>query len=418
MVDGDERDFGYAGAVLLILAGGNDDDPREILAVARLEALRRDKGAQRRALVAYDWASPSPAIPLTSVLSRLEPGVAQYIDDRLHRDWPTRLPVAIAAHLQRALDQIASSWNPAIRQRYVPRTRDFEPHELLAAERLDRNLTALRMSGVGMDADPLMEQVQLPTAALRLEKKMTERDMLAQDSVIVPEWSHATPSFGWYCFEKNRRRLYIKNIDFSPTETRTGGDLLYIRRQPDAIVAVQYKRLLEIRGGWQFRDDGRLSGQLDRLVALDAEGASSEASEASDDIRLSNTVGFVKFVDARPVIDRETSGLLEGCYLPAAYARTRREWRSGKGGPRELYNPREDRYLDSQTFVRLVAGGWLGGSATLTSKFIDEHLPRLVSEATGETTLAFDEPIPDQTTRRDTGRQPEETGTLPFEMPG
>jgi hypothetical protein len=50
---------------------------------------------------------------------------------------------------------------------------------------------------------------------------------------------------GWFEFRSGDRQLLVKNINFSTAETMTGADLVYVSRDPDCVVLVQYKLLKE-----------------------------------------------------------------------------------------------------------------------------------------------------------------------------
>jgi len=219
--------------------------------------------------------------------------------------------------------------------------------------------------------------------------------MASHDASIFPDWEPLRNVAGWYEFRHANRRVLIKNIDFSPDETNTGGDLVYIRQQPDAAIFVQYKRLTEPTRavkGWTFRDDGRLRQQLDRLIM--ESGKLMPASlplSGHTDYRLNDQTGFLKFVDARPVASDGLSPLA-GCYLPAEYARAVLHELEDDRGRLPPMDPRKVRCLDSQTFVRLVADGWIGSCSPGTKAIAARMLPMLRDERTGEVTYVFDDP--------------------------
>ena len=71
-----------------------------------------------------------------------------------------------------------------------------------------------------------------------------ENDFIDDDAAVFPGWERfARSQRGWWEFRSRNRQLRIKNINKHPAETRTGADLIYVRRAPDAVVLVQYKML-------------------------------------------------------------------------------------------------------------------------------------------------------------------------------
>jgi hypothetical protein len=109
--------------------------------------------------------------------------------------------------------------------------------------------------------------------------------------------------------------------------------------------------------------------------------------------RLDGGVGYVKFVDAQPVAGDGLSPL-PGCYLPAHFARVLLERTARDTGRLPPFDPRTSRYIDTQTFHTLVAGGWIGTNASVAALLGDTYLPFLNSPGSGPRTMAFDEPMP------------------------
>src|SRR5262249_34694342 len=144
----------------------------------------------------------------------------------------------------------------------------------------------------------------------------------------------------------------------------------YIRQRPATVVLVQYKRLKERKNRKKERDkdrtaqltfDGgrRLHDQLHRMVDLTTDFAADPSDSGIGDVyRLSDTAGFVKFVETIP-LKPDDDELLPGLYLPADHCLDLLNSQYPSGPPKSSTNFAVSRYIDSQTFIRLVRDGWV-----------------------------------------------------------
>lgn len=245
----------------------------------------------------------------------------------------------------------------------------------------------------------LLEPVPAPTAsgfAHELEQLSgaIENDFITDDAAAFPGWERAAYSQGgWWEFRSKGRRLLVKNINVSPQETRTGADLVYVRRAPDAFVLVQYKLLEKLSDGrLVFRPDGRLDGQIARMLALENTPRGSVITDSTETYRLCDGFSFVKFVfpeAARPVRPGE---LAPGFYIPGEYAR--RVLLTPEMGPQggSVHFITNHRHLSSDTFARLVRDSWIGSTGDATSLLRQAFNLR---DSDADLVLAVDEPIDD-----------------------
>src|SRR5207249_4362975 len=101
----------------------------------------------------------------------------------------------------------------------------------------------------------------------------------------------------WWEFRAGNRQLLIKCIDATHYEAQSGADLVYMRRNPDAFVIVQYKLLRPGRnGGLVYAIDDRLPSQLHRMIAI-SRGHKAAPTDKPSQWRLGTGSAFVKFVD-------------------------------------------------------------------------------------------------------------------------
>jgi hypothetical protein len=153
--------------------------------------------------------------------------------------------------------------------------------------------------------------------------ELSERDVIVDDTVVFPGWDRSRRSVaGWWEFRSRGRRLLIKSIDATHYEARTGADLVYLRREPDALVLVQYKMLRQSGDGrWVYRIDRRLPGQLRRMIdcCQAATNGDHEPTSAStvDSFRIGPSSAFVKFM--QPTRRLGADELTTGYYLPAEF---------------------------------------------------------------------------------------------------
>jgi hypothetical protein len=407
MVPARELRPGYQGAVLLFEfppeIGDGHLDPMSLtlVAVGRLEALKKGSRTDFRALHANDWSLVTRPLSLGAILQTLDPSERERLLSAAAHDQPRPLDKSLSERVLGNLARLVPEDGALIRAKETPprrRLRARDEEEVIASERSDRAVSGLRYADVSLAAQTVVKSEGTPSQEFRrFDKKLREHDMATQDASVFPGWQMSRSIGGWFEFLNGGRRVLMKNIDFSSQETDTGGDLVYIRRNPDTALVVQYKRLHRPTSrtpGWTFRNDGRIYRQLDKMLEVDCSLArTSFALGGSDEYRLNEQIGFVKFVDARPL---KSTGMepLDGCYLPAQYGRdVLRELEDPDGKWKRAFNPRAVRNIDSRTFVQLVKEGWIGSCAEGTEAISAKLLPMLRDERSGEVTCVFDEPI-------------------------
>jgi hypothetical protein len=230
-------------------------------------------------------------------------------------------------------------------------------------------------------------------SALLLENLsgLTENDHITDDASVFPGWDRSACSRGgWWEFHNQGRRLLVKNINVSPAETHTGADLVYLRRNPDTFVLVQYKVLEPLAERLVFRPDGRLDDQVRRMLRLEQMPRGQVSADAPSDYRLGEGFSFVKFVKPSAEPQDRPGSLAPGYYLPSEFVR--RMLLSPDTGPRggKVHYVEEQRYINPDNFARLVRDNWVGSTGDITDRLRQVFGLR---DPTTNLVLATDEPI-------------------------
>jgi hypothetical protein len=367
-----------------------------IIAMARIFGRRRDSSHyETRPIEVSNWTLLPNPIPLHLVTEHMEPRSSDRIWGLLDVS-PRPLPVWLSSELQRALARFIPNYDQILRDKGQG-AQSNEPDNievaLLDAERRDRYGTALRIFGVP-DADAeisILAPTTVPEHAQRLTRMLTEKAMLTDDSQRMPGWRPSGPSVGgWFEFFNSGRRLLIRDID-REREKESGSDLIYVRESPATIILVQYKRLTTSKGELSYRNPKRLHSQLLRIISFeeDHKAALPANNTSVDSYRLSEISGFVKFVETRP-LKSETDDPLHGYYCPARYYYDILEAlaKAGKLASSAIFTP--ERYIDTQTFIRLVSGGWIGSRSSASLELADKLGALLRDTGSGETTIAVE----------------------------
>jgi hypothetical protein len=323
------------------------------------------------------WRLFKNQVAVSTILDDLDDGRTSANITRILKDWETReLPPEVnrrlldalfdyAGNFDEALADVSASAQPARARHVVDRS------ELPA---LDASQSALRFfSRDWPELTPVDDPGPLPSIAEEIDAafRMSEDDHIADDASAFLDWRQTPGTIaGWFEFREGARRLLVKNINVSTEEARTGADLVYVRRDPDAVVLVQYKLLDQGTGDPYFRDSrGRLASQVARMQKY----ANSPTTQSTDepDYRLGRDVGYVKFI--LPTTSRTTSALdlrPEGRYHPAgSVERLLREPDKGPKGGKVFYT-RNWRYINGETFAQLVRDRWIGTCEDATNQLL------------------------------------------------
>ena len=382
------------------LLAARHNDSFQIIAAGTVEGSSRTEieGVRRLEIrVRYVLRNP---IPLDGVRGELDVNQQAILDGRLAgelRSLPERLGSRILTLLaERApfLSSIFRSMREQVTNETIAWLQARRPRPALLRD--EAASSALHFFAAGWH---LLEPVSNPAVsdfAQELEQLSgaIEDDFITDDASVFPGWERSTYSRGgWWEFLNKGRRLLVKNINVSPQESRTGADLVYVRRAPDAFVLVQYKLLEKLRDGRLiFRPDGRLDGQIARMIALENTPRGTVSSDSMDTYRLANGFSFVKFVSpeaARPVRPGE---LAPGFYLPGEYAR--RVLLAPGSGPQggTVHFITDHRFLNPDTFARLVRDSWVGSTGDATSLLRQAFNLR---DSDADLVMAVDEPAED-----------------------
>jgi len=366
-----------------------------VIAMARIYGWRRDSIAhQTRPIEVSNWTLLPNPIPLHQITG-LMAQVSSEMIWRLLDIPPSPLPERLSRELTSALGSFVSNLDQIIQgkvKKLQPNQPDDIETALRSAVRRDRHTTAHRIFGGQDSEDRLPDQASraIPEHAQHLTRALTEKAMLTDDSQRMPGWQPSGPSNGgWFEYFNSGRRLLIRDID-REREKESGSDLIYIRESPATIVLVQYKTLTVDKGTRSYRDPKRLHSQLSRIIAFEEDSkVSPENGSGIDFYRISEISGFVKFVDTRP-LKGENDDPLQGYYCPARYYYEILDQlaKTDKLASRAVFKP--DRYIDSQTFIRLVSGGWIGTRSSASLELADKLGALLQYTGSGETTLAVE----------------------------
>jgi hypothetical protein len=324
-----------------------------------------------RRLLIGPWALLDEPVRFSEVIegipARAAVDMRRILGDGNSRPLPEALSVAVNDFLRTRIanyDQLLTS----LPDRPAPIMQRLENPAVV-----DANLTALRLfSRNWRSLEPVAAGPPSGFAiSIELAAKGNENDYITDDSTYFLDWDRSRMSrLGWWEFRKGDRRLHLKNINVSPAENTTGADLVYVRRDPDAVVLVQYK-LLELlkRGGEAvFRPDGRLKNQIDRMLSFCP--TSVERGVGEENARVGGDFGFVKFIVP---VDGDSSILDSppGRYYPADAVRRMLE--NPDTGPHggSVHYVYQRRHLDSETFSKLVRDRWIGSTGPVTDLLME-----------------------------------------------
>src|SRR5262249_54850768 len=152
-------------------------------------------------------------------------------------------------------------------------------------DRLDRIATCIKMFGLsfargGPIPDPPGEG-GLPDVGREANSLWGTRMIRAGSRNLLPGWDRAGQGDGGVRFTKGDRRLYLLEAHADVEETQLGGDLVYVRKDPDALVVVQYKRAVigPTMNDAYCRMDERFGRQLSKLRKLTTPNRSDEETK-------------------------------------------------------------------------------------------------------------------------------------------
>ncbi|GHT79680.1 hypothetical protein FACS1894104_4770 [Actinomycetota bacterium] len=298
----------------------------------------------------------------------------------------------------------------AIRKKYPPLLSSLDIVNSTVSKRLRQRLakighpvlleqassSALRFFSPNWNKLNPESKTNLSDFAVNIESRLVtsvsaiESDVISDDSNRFLDWERSDTSLkGWWEFHDEERRLLIKNINASPEEIKTGADLVYIRRNPDAVILVQYKLLEKLQNGTLlFRPEDRLSKQISKMLKFESMQTGDIQSDDPDLYRLGTGFTFVKFIDPSIYKPNNSKELAPGYYIPSELAR--RIFLNSDQGPNggEVFYIAEKRYIGSDVFARLVRECMVGSVGDVTSAL--NELFGIV-EFDNDITLAVDE---------------------------
>lgn len=354
------------------------------------------KRARRRGVAAIligPWRQFGQPIAMETLLETVSERSASTLRRIFDSDEARPLPPIAGADLLTALRQSIDGFDDLVDS--VLPEQSVVRGSSMSVERLDANLTALRLFSRAWRGLQVVESSGPSDFAVEIELASTgnENDYITDDTSSFLDWDRSRGSRqGWFEFRSGDRRLNVKNLNVSTAENETGADLVYVSREPDVIVLVQYKLLeiLQTTGDAVFRPDGRLDGQVQRLLALSP--STIDRGSAEEASRLGPDFGFVKFIVPSEPRQLRGDDLPHGKYYPAdAVRRMLSHPDQGPHGGRVYYVERR-RSIDGETFARLVRDRWIGSSGTATDILLRTLGVRPSAER-APLTLAVDEPL-------------------------
>lgn len=359
-----------------------------------------------------DWWTFTDPVPVEGLIDRV-PHRMRHVVRRIFADGDSRLLPATTLNV---ITDAIETWVPAVREllaslppfpvvRRVPTEklpqRDAEQSALRIFTPTWRELTPIPSPP---PPTPLATHTETLVSRLQPTRRPREDEVITADTSRFLDWDPEGHAFnGWFLFRSGDRQLLVKNINYSPEETSTGADLVYVRSEPNSVVLVQYKLLEALQGSndYFFRDrDDKLAAQVMQMLALSAsEAQSAPPADAvpddpidgtgADDYRLGPDIGFVKFVE--PVQPRRSGDRLSlpaGRYFPARGVL--RMLQNPSKGPRggDIHRVHSWRSLDGETFAKLVRDQWVGSAGDVTGELFDI----LGLDDAGGVCLAIEEP--------------------------
>lgn len=391
-----------SSSVLLLVARGlaaesrepeSDSDSLAVVGLARVHGGPRAGAPGTRRMTIGPWITVAP-FPLLDLLSSMQG--AQHRNTLEMASGPVReLPKAAGQKIVERLKEILPDYS-RLRSSLLADADTRRPRSSRELQRRDAVATALRIFRQRWrSAEPV--PVAEPTGfAEEIDQTVrgVENDYIQDDAAVFPGWERSARSrSGWWEFRSRERRLLIKNINVSPAETRTGADLIYVRRAPDSVVLVQYKVLqkLEKTGELIFRPDGRLGSQVDRMLAyrtMQEDIADVDPLE----YRIGRGFTFVKFI-----FDGGSTGLADdelssGFYVPSEIVKSMLSSPSKGPSGGEVHYVERYRHIDGTTFVKLVQDSWIGSTGGATD-LLRKTVGLLESSLRDDATIAVDEPV-------------------------
>lgn len=252
-----------------LLAARQDGD-LEIIGVANVQGGPRMPHQGVRRIDVGPWRRLNRPVMLADVTedlpSRAAADLTRIAGDGHSRPLPLALARAFAAVVGRYAPEIDDLFASLPSRDLRPRVNREEPI------RVDAFATALRFFTRSWRQLTPVPDPHPSQFALSVEEatRGEENDYITDDTAIFLDWDRAARSVnGWWEFQHQDRRLWIKNINVSNAEQSTGADLVYVHREPETVVLVQYKlvRRLAKTSEVVFRPDGRLGAQVDRMLA-------------------------------------------------------------------------------------------------------------------------------------------------------
>ena len=231
-------------------------------------------------------------------------------------------------------------------------------------EQRDATAMLFRMAGLRnaiMDPDAGSWKINELQKTYLTERPREDVGIIADACSFLGWKQQTTDGFGLATFsDGSGSSLTIININRQPSETLTGGDLVYYHMQRNSFVHVQYKRMIRLPGShpansWAYGEDRHFSNQLDALLSLD--GAATVMSAAAD-YRLSAETGYFKFTMMEHYGPGDAA-LVPGQYMSASLLDSVRRARGGR-----IKSLRSDDgtipYLTNTLFADLVGYGLIG----------------------------------------------------------
>jgi hypothetical protein len=354
--------------VLLVARDRGYRQEPHIIGVASVSTRARYESERTALLDVGPWLLFEDPFRVASVRVRLKSHLDRVVEAEESRALPRATGVEVEDRLRALVPEFAELWEQ------LPEPGSPTPRLVPSSELplLDAGQTALRLFTRGWrEIEPTREDVPPTQAAARLERlaRASENDIITDDATRFLDWTLQSPSFGgWFEFQEGERQLLVKNINVSTAETKTGADLVYVSVAPPAVVLIQYKLLERLKTTNELihRPDGRLLKQVSKMRQL---GRNSESAQDSSELRLSDAVGFVKFVD--PSEHRALSARsiqLSGHYHPADLVEQMLS--APEKGPDGgvVHRVSDWRSIDGEVFARLIRDRWVGSRGDVTDE--------------------------------------------------
>jgi len=200
-----------------------------------------------------------------------------------------------------------------------------------------------------------------------------EDQLIIKDSRCFGDWKIINDNIYSACILSNGfKRVTIYYANRTRIEKNIGVDLIYFDHNSHSYIFVQYKRLAEKNGKYNYypRSDKSLNKELSSMEKLEL-----KLSKDKSDYKINDQVFYFKFCKEKQEV--YTKDLSSGFYMPKDYFLLASKLQSKKGETNVISYETITRYLTNTVFIELIKSGLIGtkiNDVKLISDIIEESL--------------------------------------------